>query len=93
MPYWDRNAPLPDESDRSYHLAARRSDIVLDAYAAFSPDMAAIGRRFFDNRWIDAPVAAGQVAGRLRASDRAERASLSAAQLSRQDARRDDAGA
>ena len=67
--------------------------LVLDAYGAFSPDLAAIGRRFFEHPWIDAPVRGRQGFGRLRASDGAERASLSAAQLSRPRARRDDAGA
>ncbi len=37
--------------------------IVLDAYAAFSPDMAAIGRRFFDHAWIDAPARPGKASG------------------------------
>jgi oligoendopeptidase F len=36
---------------------------VLDAYAAFSPDLAAIGRRFFERRWIDAPVRPGKAPG------------------------------
>jgi oligoendopeptidase F len=31
-------------------------DLVLDAYASFSPELAATARRFFDGRWIDAPV-------------------------------------
>src|SRR4029077_15349815 len=55
MPYWDRNAPLPDEDERSFTWdEARRT--VLNAYGAFSPDMAAVGKRFFDHPWIDAPV-------------------------------------
>jgi oligoendopeptidase F len=31
-------------------------DLVLDAYGSFSPELAATARRFFDGRWIDAPV-------------------------------------
>jgi oligoendopeptidase F len=62
MPYWDRNAPLPDEDERSFTWdEARRT--VLGAYAAFSPDMAAVGKRFFDHPWIDAPVKPGKSPG------------------------------
>ncbi|HWE73708.1 MAG TPA: M3 family oligoendopeptidase [Stellaceae bacterium] len=62
MPYWDRNAPMPDESERSFSWPEAQ-DTVLKAYAAFSPDMAAVGKRFFDNRWIDAPVKASKAPG------------------------------
>ena len=68
-------------------------DTVLTAYGAFSPKMAddrrALLRRPLDRR----AGAARQGAGRLRASDRAVGASLCAAQLSGQAARRDDARA
>ena len=36
---------------------------VLDAYESFSPEMATIARRFFDERWIDAPVRPGKRPG------------------------------
>ncbi|HXE27968.1 MAG TPA: M3 family oligoendopeptidase [Stellaceae bacterium] len=62
LPYWDRNAPLPDESERSFTWP-QAQETVLKAYAAFSPDMAAVGKRFFDNRWIDAPVKASKAPG------------------------------
>jgi oligoendopeptidase F len=59
---WDRNAPLPDEDDRIIAWPeAQRT--VLDAYAAFSPDLAAIGERFFTRAWIDAPVRPGKSPG------------------------------
>jgi len=62
LPYWDRNAPLPDEDERSFTWdQARRT--VLDAYGAFSSDMAAVGQRFFDRRWIDAPAKPGKAPG------------------------------
>jgi oligoendopeptidase F len=62
LPYWDRNAPLPDAEDRS--IAWPQAErIVLDAYAGFSPDMAAVGQRFFERRWIDAPVRPGKAPG------------------------------
>ena len=62
LDYWDRNAPLPDDDDRKYSWAEAR-DTVLGAYEAFSPEMAAVGRRFFDNNWIDAPVRPGKSPG------------------------------
>lgn len=62
MEHWDRNAPLPEDSD---HLIpwpeARR--IVLEAYRAFSPDMAAVGEEFFRGGWIDAPAKPGKSPG------------------------------
>ena len=62
LDHWDRNAPLPDADDRliPWHEA---SAIVLDAYHGFSPELADIGRRFFDNSWIDAGVRAGKAPG------------------------------
>jgi oligoendopeptidase F len=62
LAYWDRNAPLPDEDDRSIAWPEARR-IVLDAYGAFSPDLAAIGKRFFERPWIDAPVRPGKSPG------------------------------
>jgi oligoendopeptidase F len=62
LPYWDRNAPLPEEDDRTVPWSEAER-VVLGAYAAFSPDMAAIGRRFFEHQWIDAPVRPGKSPG------------------------------
>jgi oligoendopeptidase F len=62
LDYWDRNAPLPDAETRTFPWAEAR-DTVLGAYAAFSPDMAAIAKRFFDRNWIDAPVRPGKAPG------------------------------
>ena len=60
--YWDRNAPLPEEESRTIPWEEAR-DTVLTAYNAFSPDLAAVGRRFFEHRWIDAPVRPGKSPG------------------------------
>lgn len=62
LQHWDRNAPLPDEDDRlvPWPEAVER---VLSSYAAFSPDLAAIGRRFFDKPWIDAALRPGKSSG------------------------------
>ncbi|MBU0726991.1 MAG: M3 family oligoendopeptidase [Alphaproteobacteria bacterium] len=62
LDYWDRNAPLPDEADRLIPWVEAR-DTVLSAYGSFDPRMAAIGRRFFDEGWIDAPARPGKASG------------------------------
>jgi oligoendopeptidase F len=62
LDYWDRNAPLPDEDQRSFTFAEAR-DQVLAAYGQFSPEMAKVGQRFFDNAWIDAPARPGKSSG------------------------------
>jgi oligoendopeptidase F len=60
--HWDRNAPLPDDDDRLIAWEAAR-ERVLTAYGAFSPELAAIGRRFFDRAWIDAGLRPGKAPG------------------------------
>jgi oligoendopeptidase F len=62
LPFWDRNAPLPEEDERTIPWAEAQ-ETVLSAYRAFSPEMAAIGGRFFAGRWIDAPVRPGKASG------------------------------
>ena len=90
LPNWDRNAPLPKVAMRTFRWTRGAGDGAVGLWA-FSPKMADIAERFFTDRWIDAPVRPGQVAGRVLASDRAVGASLRAAQLPGQAARRDDA--
>ncbi|HUA69891.1 MAG TPA: M3 family oligoendopeptidase [Solirubrobacteraceae bacterium] len=51
---YDRSAPVLAE-DISYSFGEAR-DLVLDTYQSFSPVAGAITRRFFDERWIDAPT-------------------------------------
>jgi oligoendopeptidase F len=60
--HWDRNAPLPSVPAQTYPWEEARST-VLDAYRGFSPRMAGIATRFFDERWIDAPVRPGKAPG------------------------------
>lgn len=62
MPYWDRNAPLPGAVTRQVSWSEARAT-VLDAYGHFSPRMADIARRFFEENWIDAPVRPGKSPG------------------------------
>jgi oligoendopeptidase F len=51
---YDRAAPLETQAT-SFSFGAAR-DLVLETYEAFSPEAGRITRRFFDERWIDAPV-------------------------------------
>jgi oligoendopeptidase F len=62
LAHWDRNAPLPFAATGSIPWAEAQ-DMVLTAYGAFSPDMAGIAKRFFTDRWIDAPVRPGKAPG------------------------------
>ena len=62
LPFWDRNAPLPEDEDREIPWC-EAEETVLSAYGALSPELAAIGGRFFAGRWIDAPVRPGQASG------------------------------
>jgi oligoendopeptidase F len=62
LEYWDRNAPLPEDSDKRIAWDDAKV-IVLDAYRSFSPKLADIVDRFFTDRWIDAPPRAGKDAG------------------------------
>ena len=51
---YDRVAPVGAQ-DTSFSFAQSR-DLVLDTYSSFAPDAGRIARRFFEERWIDAPV-------------------------------------
>jgi oligoendopeptidase F len=62
LPFWDRNAPLPEDEDRTIPWSEAETT-VLSAYRAFSPDLAAVGEDFFKARWIDAPVRRGKAPG------------------------------
>jgi oligoendopeptidase F len=51
---YDRAAPVLGE-DLTFSFGEAR-DLVLDTYQSFAPEAGQITRRFFDERWIDAPV-------------------------------------
>ncbi|MEZ5796593.1 MAG: M3 family oligoendopeptidase [Paracoccaceae bacterium] len=59
---WDRNAPLPIEPPKTVDWPAARQT-VMEAYAAFAPEMAELARPFFDKGWIDAGVKPGKAPG------------------------------
>jgi oligoendopeptidase F len=62
LAHWDRNAPVPRAITRTIAWTEARQT-VLSAYGAFSPRMASIAERFFDERWIDAPARPGKAPG------------------------------
>ncbi len=63
---YDRYAPVgAPQGERSFEEARR---IVLEAYGDFSPEMASVARRFFDERWIDAELRPGKRGGAFSAS-------------------------
>jgi oligoendopeptidase F len=62
LAHWDRNAPLPFAATGTISWPDAQ-DMVLTAYSAFSPEMSAIAKRFFTERWIDAPVRPGKAPG------------------------------
>ena len=61
---WDRNAPLPFESDRQYSWDEAVA-IVLTAYQEFSPKLYDLAKDFFDKQhsWIDVPPRDGKRSG------------------------------
>jgi len=58
---YDRMASVSDSETQVGWSEAK--DIVLDAYASFSPELADAGQRFFDEGWIDAPMRPGKRPG------------------------------
>lgn len=62
MQVWDRNAPLPMESDKIVGWD-EATDTVMEAYGEFDPKMAEIAKPFFTDGWIDAAVKPGKAPG------------------------------
>ncbi len=58
---YDRMAPVLEE-DITFSFGAAR-EMVLETYDSFAPEAGRITRRFFDERWIDAPVRANKRGG------------------------------
>jgi oligoendopeptidase F len=63
---YDRMAAVTQ--DEATYTFAQAREIVLDCYSSFSPDLGAVARRFFEERWIDAPVRPGKRGGAFCAS-------------------------
>ena len=62
MEVWDRNAPLPMETERKIAWPEAEK-IVMDAYGDFDPRMAELAEPFFSKGWIDAGVKQGKAPG------------------------------
>ncbi len=62
LQHWDRNAPLPGDDDRRIGWGEAETT-VLGAYGKFDPELSAVGKRFFDNNWIDAALRDGKSGG------------------------------
>jgi oligoendopeptidase F len=58
---YDRMASVADAESQIGWGAAR--ELVLDAYRSFSPQLADVAQRFFDDGWIDAPMRGGKRPG------------------------------
>jgi oligoendopeptidase F len=58
---FDRMASVASDESTVGWSAAR--GLVLDAYASFSPELADVARRFFEESWIDAPTVEGKRPG------------------------------
>ena len=54
LEYYDRFAPVADDSSKTSWDEARR--VVIEAYGDFSSQAGAAVEQFFDDGWIDAPV-------------------------------------
>jgi oligoendopeptidase F len=63
---YDRMAAVTEDELEFPYAQAR--EIVLDCYASFSPELGALAARFFDERWIDAPVRPAKRGGAFCAS-------------------------
>ena len=58
---YDRMAAVTDEDESFTWREAR--ELVLDCYGSFSADLGSLAGRFFEERWIDAPVRPGKRGG------------------------------
>ncbi len=61
LPWWDLMAPM-GRSDKRYSFDEAR-DFILDHFGRFSPRLAGLSQRAFQNRWIDAEPRDGKRGG------------------------------
>ena len=93
LQHWDRNAPLPDDDDRQIDWPEAR-ERVLTAYGAFSPELASVGRAASSMRHGSTRGCSPGKSGGAFAHPTVPCAHpVSAAELPRPHARRDDPGA
>jgi oligoendopeptidase F len=63
---YDRMASVTQ--DEAVYSFAQARELVLDCYSSFSPKLGAVAKRFFDGRYIDAPVRPAKRGGAFCAS-------------------------
>jgi oligoendopeptidase F len=63
---YDRMASVSEDVATFSYAQAR--ELVLDCYGSFSPELGNLARRFFEERWIDAPVRPAKRGGAFCAS-------------------------
>jgi oligoendopeptidase F len=63
---YDRMAAVTQ--DEVHFTYAQARELVLDCYGSFSPELGALAGRFFEERWIDAPVRPAKRGGAFCAS-------------------------
>jgi len=67
LKYWDRNAPLPFQSKKTYNWDNAKR-IVTDSYFDFNSSIGNIVKKFFAESWIHAPIQKGKSPGAFSAS-------------------------
>ena len=65
LPWWDLFAPVGDKSEVTWDSATA---LVLDAFGGYSPDLAGLATRAFDEQWVDAEIRDGKRGGAYCAS-------------------------
>ncbi|QPC83241.1 M3 family oligoendopeptidase [Phototrophicus methaneseepsis] len=60
---YDRYAPLNLKESDAFYTWDQARDIVLKAFERFSPTMAMVASKFFEENWIHAPVMSGKRGG------------------------------
>ena len=63
LPHWDRNAPLPKVADAHHRLERGARHGAHRLWRVLAARWRTIAERFFDERWIDAPVRPGKAPG------------------------------
>ncbi|MBI04590.1 MAG: oligoendopeptidase F [Pelagibacteraceae bacterium] len=65
--YWDRNAPLPFQSTKMFTWKEAQSTVI-ESYSEFNSEIGSIVKKFFEEKWIHAPVLDGKSPGAFAAS-------------------------
>ena len=65
--YWDRNAPLPFQNSKTFSWKEAQNTVI-DAYSEFNSNIGNIVKKFFNEKWIHAPLLEGKSPGAFAAS-------------------------